>query len=69
MDVNIHEFLHGIKQIMFHGHFDYLKNHVLEVCLTQKWETMALQNLTTINLLYTITYDCPAQIKLKITLG
>ena len=30
------------------------KNHFLEVGLTQNWETMALQTLTTINLLFFI---------------
>ena len=28
------------------------QNHLLEVDFTQNWETMALQNLTTIDLLY-----------------
>jgi hypothetical protein len=37
---------------MFHGYLDYLKNHFLEVGLTQHRETMALQMLTTIDLFY-----------------
>ena len=37
---SLHDFLHGIKWIMFHGHLDYFQNYLLEVGLTQNWETM-----------------------------
>jgi len=33
------------------------KNHLLEEGLTQNWETMALQTLTTVDLLYFIMCD------------
>ena len=36
-----------------------LKNHLLEVGLTHNWETMALQTLTTIELLYFIMCEDP----------
>ena len=39
------------------------KNHLLEVRLTQNWETMALQTLTTIDLFYFIMCDDPAWIE------
>ena len=41
---------------MFYGHLDFFssKNHILEVGLTQNRETMALQTLTTVDLLYLI---------------
>jgi hypothetical protein len=35
------------------------KNHLLEVGLTQKRETMALLNLTTIDVLHFIMYENP----------
>jgi hypothetical protein len=35
------------------------KNHLLEVDLTQNWETTALQMLTTIDLSYFIMYEDP----------
>ena len=34
-----------------------IKNHLLEVGLTQNWETMALRTLTTIGLFYFIMYE------------
>jgi hypothetical protein len=36
-----------------------LKNHLLEVGLTQKWEIMALRTLTTIDLFYFIMCEDP----------
>ena len=36
------------------------KNHLLEVGLTQNRETVALQNLTTVDLLYLIMCEDPA---------
>ena len=39
---SLHGFLHGNEWIMFHGHLDYFHNHLLEVGLTQNWETMTL---------------------------
>ena len=36
-----------------------LKNHLLEVGLTQNWETMALQMLTTVDLFYIIMCEDP----------
>ena len=39
---------------MFHRHLDYFQKPLLEVGLTQNWETLALWNLTTIDLLYFI---------------
>ena len=47
-----HGLLHDIKWIVCHGHLDYFQNHLSEVGLTQNRETMALQNLTTIDLSY-----------------
>jgi hypothetical protein len=35
------------------------KNHLLKVGLTQNWETMALQTLTTIDLFYSIMCEDP----------
>ena len=35
------------------------KNHLLEVGLTQNWETTALQMLTTVDLIYFIMYEDP----------
>ena len=35
------------------------KNHLLEVGLTQNWETTALQMLTTVDLFYFIMYEDP----------
>ena len=43
-----------IKWIMFHGHLDYFQNNLLEVGLTQNRETVALQRLTIVDLLYFI---------------
>ena len=64
MDVfSLRGFLHGIKWIMFHGHLDYIQNHLLKVGLTQNHETMALQNLTTIDLLYFIRCEDYARIQ------
>ena len=40
-----HGFLHDIKGIMFHGHLDCFLNRLLEVGLTQNWETVALRML------------------------
>ena len=39
------------------------KNHLLEVGLNQIWDTMALQNLTTVDLLYYIMCEDPAWIE------
>ena len=39
------------------------KNHLLEVGLTQNWETMALQTLTTIDLFYFIMCGDPRELK------
>ena len=36
-----------------------IKNHMLEVCLTQKWETMALQMLAAVGLFYFIMREDP----------
>jgi len=36
------------------------KNHLLEVCLTQNHETVALKKLTAVDLLYFIMYEDPA---------
>ena len=36
------------------------KNYLLEVGLTQNWETMALRNLTTVDLFYIIMCEDPA---------
>jgi hypothetical protein len=60
-EVYMNSFLHGIKCLKFHGHLDYLKKkHVLDVVLTQNWETMALRNLTIIGLLKFIMCEDPA---------
>jgi hypothetical protein len=40
-----------IKQIVFHGHVDYFLKPPLRISLTQNWETMALRNLPTVELL------------------
>jgi hypothetical protein len=40
---SLHGFLHAIEWIMFHGHLDYLKNHLSEVDLTQNRVTMVLR--------------------------
>ena len=39
----------------------FFKNHLLEVGLTQNRETMALQNLTTIDLFYFIMCEDPQE--------
>ena len=52
--LNLQGFLHGIEWIMFHGHLDHFQNHLLEVGLTQNWETMPLRMLTTVDLFYPI---------------
>ena len=36
-----------------------LKNHLLEVGLTQNWDTMALRMLTTVGLFYVIMCENP----------
>ena len=56
---SLHGFLHGIKWIMFHGHLDFFKNHLLEVGLTQNQGTMALQTLTTVGLFYFVMSEDP----------
>ena len=38
----------------FYGHLDYFQNHLLEGGLTQNQETMALRNLTAVDLLHFI---------------
>ena len=40
------------------------KNYLLEVGLTQDWETMAFQTHTTIDLFYIIIWEDPAQIEI-----
>ena len=35
------------------------KNHLLEVGLTQNWETMALRTLTTVDLFYLVMCEDP----------
>ena len=57
--VYMDSYMDGINWIMFHGHLDYFQNHLLEVCLTQNRKTMALQLLTTIDLLYLIMCEDP----------
>ena len=42
-----------------------LKNHLLEVGLTQNWETMALRTLTTTTLSYFIMCEDPAWIEIQ----
>ena len=42
---------------MFHDRLDYFQNHLLEVGLTQNWETMALRMFTTVDLFYYIMYE------------
>ena len=44
---------------MFHGHWGYFQNHLLEVGLTQNQDTMALRTLTTVNFLYFIMCEDP----------
>ena len=46
---------------MFHGYLDYgiLKNHLLEVGVTQNRETMALRMLATVALFYFIMHEDP----------
>ena len=45
-------------------------NHLLEVGLTQIWETMTLQTLTTVDLFYFIMYeDLPEKKFIKIAFG
>ena len=44
---SLHGFLCGIEWIKLHGHWIVFKKHLLEVDLTQNWETMALRKLTT----------------------
>ena len=39
------------------------QNHLLEVGLTQNWETMAFWNLTTVHLFYFIMYEDPTWIE------
>jgi hypothetical protein len=56
---SLHGFLQGIKWIMFHGHSNYFKNHLLEVGLTQIQETTALRMLTTVDLFYSIMCEDP----------
>jgi hypothetical protein len=41
----------------FHVIWTIFRNHLLEVGLTQDWETMALQMLTTIDLFYFIIFE------------
>ena len=41
------------------------KNHLLEVGLTQNWETMSLRTLTTIDLSYFIMYEDPVCIEIQ----
>ena len=45
-----------------------LKNYLLEVGLTQNWETMTLQSLTTIDLVYLIMCEDFAQIETNLNI-
>ena len=45
------------------GPFSIFKNHLLEVGLTQNWETMALQMLTTVDLFDFIMCEDPHKYK------
>ena len=40
-----------------------LRNFLLEIGLTQNWESIALQNFTTVDLLYYIMCEDPAWIE------
>jgi len=46
---------------MFQDHFGYFQNHLLEVGLTQIWEIVALQMLTTVDLFYSIMCEDPRE--------
>ena len=61
---SVHGVLHDIKWIMFHGHLGYFQKPPLEVGWTQNRETMALWNLTTIDLLYYIICEDPTWIEI-----
>jgi hypothetical protein len=39
------------------------KNHLLDVGLTQNWETVALQTLTTVHLFYCVMCEDPRELK------
>ena len=58
---SLHGFLHGIEWIMFMIIWTIFKNHLLEVGLTQDWETMTLQTLTTVALFYFIMCEDPQE--------
>jgi hypothetical protein len=44
--------LHGIEWIMFMVTWTILKNHFLEIGLTQNWEMMAFYMLTTVDVFH-----------------
>ena len=56
---SLHGSLRGIEWIMFMVTWTIFKNHLLEVGLTQNRETMALQTLTTVDVLYCIMCEDP----------
>ena len=49
--------MHGIELMMFYGHLDFFQKPLLKLGLTQNWETMALQSLTTVDLTYFIVCE------------
>ena len=53
---SLHEFIHGIEWIMFHGHLDYFPRPPLggRPNTNNHWETLALRTLTTVGLFYFI---------------
>ena len=51
--------LHGIELIMLMVTWTILKNHRLEVGLTQNRETMTLRTLTTVGVFYFIMCEDP----------
>ena len=62
--------LHGIKWIMLMVTWTIFENCLLEVGLTQTWETMVLRMLTTIDLLYFIMCEDPReQAFIELTFG
>ena len=56
---SLHGFLHGTEWIVFHGHLDYVKTHLLEEGLTQNRMTMAFRTLTTFDIFYFIMCEDP----------
>jgi hypothetical protein len=60
---SLHGFLHGMEWIVLMVIGTIFKNHLLEVGLTQNWETMALRMLTTVGLFYFIMCEEPHEEK------